>query len=79
VENRILDAIGSANGLSTKPVAEAATLSARSARTRRKALVEKGLIAEVGSSPTDPKRVYLPIDGPDRSRETEHELSSRSW
>jgi predicted ArsR family transcriptional regulator len=43
-------------------VAEAVALSPRSARTRLKALVEKGLIVEVGSSPTDPKRECLPFE-----------------
>lgn len=58
----ILDAIRTGNGLSTKDIAAAAGISPRSARTRLKALAERKLIAEVGSSPTDPKRVYLPID-----------------
>jgi len=58
----ILDAIRRASGLSTKGVAEAAGISPRSARTRLKALVDRRLIVEVGSSPTDPKRVYLPVD-----------------
>ena len=58
----ILNAIRRANGLSTKGVAEVAGISPRSARTRLKALVTRKLIVEVGSSPTDPKRVYLPID-----------------
>ena len=59
VNARILAAIGESNGLSTKQVAEAVTISSRAARTRLKALVEKGFIVEVGSSPTDPKRIYL--------------------
>ena len=62
VGKRILAAIEAGNGLSTKQVAEAVALSPRSARTRLKALVEKGLIVEVGSNPTDPKRVYLPVE-----------------
>jgi predicted HTH transcriptional regulator len=59
VEAQILKVVGKADGLSTKQVAEAVSLSTRSARTRLKTLVDKGLIIEVGSSPTDPKRVYL--------------------
>jgi len=62
VGKRILAAIEAGNGLSTKQVAEAVALSPRSARTRLKALVEKGLIVEVGSNPTDPKRVYLRVE-----------------
>jgi predicted HTH transcriptional regulator len=72
VDGRILAAIGSADGLSTKQVAEITSLSARSARTRLKALVEKGLIVEVGSSPTDPKRLYLSTARNLRSELTEH-------
>jgi predicted HTH transcriptional regulator len=59
MESRILAALMAGDGMSTRQVAEAVALSSRSARTRLKALVEKGLIVEVGSSPTDPKRVYL--------------------
>lgn len=55
----ILDVVRTANGVSTKEVARDAGISPRSARTRLKALVDRGLIVEVGSSPTDPKRVYL--------------------
>ena len=62
VEAQILKVVGEANGLSTKHVAEAVAISTRSARTRLKALVGKGLIVEIGSSPTDPKRVYLTSD-----------------
>ena len=59
VEARILKAVGESEGLSTRHVAEAAAISTRSARTRLKALVERGLVVEIGSSSTDPKRVYL--------------------
>jgi predicted HTH transcriptional regulator len=66
VEARILKAVGESDGLSTRHVAEAAAISTRSARTRLKALVDRGLIVEVGSSPTDPRRVYLLSDGAER-------------
>ena len=56
---QILKAIREANGLSTKQVAEAVNISSRATRTRLKALVDKGLIVEIGSSPTDPKRAYF--------------------
>jgi ATP-dependent DNA helicase RecG len=71
VESHILAAIEAGKGLNTKQIAEAVDLSPRSARTRLKALVEKGLIVEVGSSPTDPKRVYLPVERTDRPGEAE--------
>jgi len=63
IDSRIIEGIGTGNGLSTKQVAEIASLSPRSARTRLKALVAKGLIVEVGSSANDPRRVYLPAAG----------------
>jgi predicted HTH transcriptional regulator len=62
VEARILKAVGESDGLATRHVAEAAAISTRSARSRLKGLVERGLIVEIGSSPTDPKRVYLLAD-----------------
>ena len=49
--------------LNTRAIAEAIGRSSRSARTKLKALVERGLIAELGSGPTDPKRVYVLIRG----------------
>jgi predicted HTH transcriptional regulator len=59
VEDRILGAVRDTDGLSTRRVAEAVGISTRAARTRLKTLVDRGLIVEVGSSPTDPRRVYL--------------------
>jgi hypothetical protein len=61
VESRLFAVIAAGNGVSTKQVAEAIALSPRSTRSRLKALVQKGLIVEVGSGPNDPKRVYLPL------------------
>lgn len=60
IDSRIMTAIGTSNGLTTKQIAEIASLSTRSARTRLKTLVAKGFIVEVGSGPNDPRRVYLP-------------------
>jgi ATP-dependent DNA helicase RecG len=57
----LLEVVVAGNGVSTKQAAEAVGLSRRFARSRLKALVQKGLIVEVGSGPNDPKRVYLPL------------------
>jgi len=62
LNTQILAQITEGNGLTTKDVASATGISPRAARARLKALVEKGLIVEVGSSPTDPRRVYLACD-----------------
>ena len=49
-------------GLSTQEIAVKIKLSARAARTRLLALVARGLVAEVGTSPQDPKRKYFLAD-----------------
>jgi predicted HTH transcriptional regulator len=45
-------------GLSTSEIARQIKLSPRASRTRLAALVERGLIAEIGSGPQDPHRRY---------------------
>jgi ATP-dependent DNA helicase RecG len=45
-------------GLSTSRIARRIGLSPRSARTRLASLVERGLVAEIGSGPQDPHRRY---------------------
>jgi predicted HTH transcriptional regulator len=45
-------------GLSTSEIAKQIALSTRAARTRLASLVERGLIAEIGSGPQDPHRRY---------------------
>ncbi|MGA2252818.1 ATP-binding protein [Terracidiphilus sp.] len=45
-------------GLSTSEIAKQINLSPRASRTRLASLVERGLIAEIGSGPQDPHRRY---------------------
>jgi len=45
-------------GLSTSEIAKLINLSPRASRTRLAALVERGLITEIGSGPQDPHRRY---------------------
>jgi ATP-dependent DNA helicase RecG len=45
-------------GLSTSEIAKQINLSPRASRTRLAALVERGVIAEIGSGPQDPHRRY---------------------
>jgi len=45
-------------GLSTSQIAKRIGLSPRAARTRLASLVERGLVAEIGSGPQDPHRRY---------------------
>lgn len=57
-EERILAALAASgsNGLSTAEIAKTLRVSARAARTRLASLVERGSIAEIGSSRQDPRR-----------------------
>jgi ATP-dependent DNA helicase RecG len=51
-------AASSESGLSTSQIAKRLRVSPRSARTRLASLVERGLVAEIGSGPQDPRRRY---------------------
>jgi Fic family protein len=51
-------AASSGSGLSTSQVAKRIGLSPRAARTRLASLVERGLVAEIGSGPQDRRRRY---------------------
>ncbi|MBI3470547.1 MAG: putative DNA binding domain-containing protein [Candidatus Solibacter usitatus] len=58
-------AASSEGGLSTSKIARRIGLSPRTARTRLASLVERGLVAEIGSGPQDPhRRYYLVSDAP---------------
>jgi DNA-binding IclR family transcriptional regulator len=54
-------AASSAGGLSTSQIAKRIGLSPRAARTRLASLVERGLVAVIGSGPQDPQRRYYLI------------------
>jgi ATP-dependent DNA helicase RecG len=53
----------SSKGLSTSEIAKRIGLSPRAARTRLMTLVERGLVAEIGSGPQDPHRRYHLVRG----------------
>jgi ATP-dependent DNA helicase RecG len=59
-DNVILGALAASaeGGLSTSQIATRIGLSPRAARTRLASLVERGLVAEIGSGPQDPHRRY---------------------
>jgi len=58
-------AASSESGLSTSQIATRIGVSLRTARTRLASLVERGLVAEIGSGPQDPHRRYhLVSDAP---------------
>jgi ATP-dependent DNA helicase RecG len=59
-DEAILAALSSSQeaGLSTSEIAKLINLSPRASRTRLAALVERGVIAEIGSGPQDPHRRY---------------------
>jgi ATP-dependent DNA helicase RecG len=52
-------AASSDGGLSTSQIAKRLGISPRAARTHLAALVERGLVAEIGSGPQDPRRRYF--------------------
>ncbi len=58
-DQAILACLKKSNGLSTKQIAEHIKLSERAIRNRLIALIEKGLIVELGSGINDPKRKYF--------------------
>ena len=57
-DRNILDALAEEGGLSTAQVAARIGLSSRGTRTRLAVLVDRGLVAEIGSGPHDPRRRY---------------------
>jgi predicted ArsR family transcriptional regulator len=59
VERAILDAMAGGKGLSNQEIAAEIKLSTRATRTRLLALVARGLVVEVGTSPQDPTRKYF--------------------
>lgn len=60
LEDKIVAALRAAGvALSTKQIAKAIERSDRTARTRLARLAERGVVAQVGTGPFDPKRVYF--------------------
>jgi predicted HTH transcriptional regulator len=58
-EKRIIRTLGREDGLATREISRAISRSERATRARLAALVERGLVVEVGSGPTDPQRRYF--------------------
>jgi predicted HTH transcriptional regulator len=59
IDQSILDALSGGEGRSTNELASHIQRTPRAARTRLAALVDRGLVREIGSSPQDPKRRYV--------------------
>jgi len=59
IDQTILGALGKSHGLSTHEIAARIRRSARTTRTKLLALVERGLVVEVGTGPQDPRRRYF--------------------
>jgi predicted HTH transcriptional regulator len=57
-DRNLIEALDESDGLSTSALARITGLSARATRSRLAALVERGLIVEVGTGPNDPRRRY---------------------
>ena len=58
-DETIIRALKKGKGLSTKEVADSINKSQRTARTRLLALIEKGLVVEIGTSVNDPNKKYF--------------------
>jgi len=58
LDDAILRLLADGEGRSTAQIAAHIERSARATRTRLAALVERGLLREIGSGPRDPKRRY---------------------
>lgn len=59
IDRAILDLLADGNGRSTAEVAVRIARTRRATRTRLAALVDRGLVREIGSGPRDPKRRYF--------------------
>lgn len=59
VDRKILDALKTKDGLSTRGVAAMIALSPRAARNRLARLVALGMVREIGAGPKDPRRRYV--------------------
>ena len=57
-DQAILDQLDNGGGRGTSAIAQAIGLSPRATRSRLAKLVERGLVAEIGNGPNDPKRTY---------------------
>lgn len=59
LERRIIEALQKEGGLRTRELALAIRRTERATRSRLIALVERGLVVEIGTGPTDPQRRYF--------------------
>ena len=59
LEQRIIEALQKEGGLRTRELSLAIRRTERATRSRLIALVERGLVVEIGTGPTDPQRRYF--------------------
>lgn len=64
IDEAILAAVETADGLSISEAARHIRLSVRATRTRVVSLVGRGLIVEIATGPHDPRRRYFRVEGP---------------
>jgi len=63
-DRRIVAFVRAPDGRATREIAEEISLTPRATRTRLAALVDRGLIREIGTGPQDPQRRYFSTDIP---------------
>ncbi|MBN1192812.1 MAG: putative DNA binding domain-containing protein [Coriobacteriia bacterium] len=66
VDAAALEALRAAGGLTTSELAAAIGRTSRATRTRLLRLMERGLVVDIGSGPTDPQRRYHVAEEPGR-------------
>jgi len=62
-QSRLLEYLAKETRISTKDAAQLWKTSDRTARTRLRKLVDLGVLAEIGTGPKDPRRVYVLKEG----------------
>jgi len=60
-DQSILIALEQSEGLTTREIASVIDLSTRATRTRLSKLIDRGIVREIGTGPTDPKRRYFSV------------------
>lgn len=63
IDGKILELVNVPEGRATREIADHIGLTPRATRTRLSALVELGLVKEIGSGPQDPRRRYFRTEG----------------
>lgn len=67
-DQQIMELLADGSGRSMQQIADHLQISTRATRARLRALADRGLIVEVGSSRHDPRRLYFAVSSGERER-----------